>query len=600
MRITTRSIPFAACAAWAASCGGDSASDGDGGGTADESGSASAPTVGSMSESVDDGPDTGPDTADSTATDGGTDTDTCGGEGIIPAERRVDWTFAGVPGGIPHRETTCATIEFSADVTDFAPVIQAAIDACPSEQVVLIGEGAFPIGSPILLDATPQSITVRGMGPEITRLVPSGTTVFTLGVDASSPVDVAIVGGTEKGSDRIELASVPAEITADIVVMIDRANDPELVHAVSDPDARRMTQLAMVTAVEGNELVVEPPLAFDFSDEPHLTRFAPFARFQGIEDLSIDSAGSTGGRTFFFDGCYGCWLRNIANHVPPTYHLVGANTLRCEVRDSLFDDSQTYGPDNGGVVLYGNNTGWKVENNIFFRTFPGVELNISSSANVIAYNYATDVRGGTDWNMATCDFNDNHAPHDFMNLYEGNIGVMFMADGYFGSSSHGTLFRNNFGAPHPTYPTGNRQAVSLKRWAYYYNVVGNVLGAADWPADGEYQIDVEYGYEIATIYQLGFPNIGNNSLMPADGASPPGIDAHVEETLLRHGNYDYDNADTIWDPAICETTIPSSVVYTSAPAWWPDATPWPPIGPDVDGLVVELPAQARAHDLGLP
>lgn len=578
-----------------AACGDDSAGDGGDTGGGDDSGSASAPTVGSMSESVDDGPGTVDSTADD---DGGTDTGEC--DDIIPAERRIDWTFAGVPGGIPHRETICATIDFDAGVGDFTPVIQAAIDACPSEQVVQIGEGTFPVGGAILLDASPQSITVRGMGPEITRLVPSDGSVFILGVDASSPVEVAITGGTEKGSDRIELASVPAEITAGIVVMIDRANDPELVHSGSDPDVRRMTQLAMVTAVEGNALVVEPPLAFDFSDDPHLTRFAPFAQFQGIEDLSIDSGGSASGRTFFFDGCYGCWLRNIANHVPPSYHLVGANTLRCEVRDSLLDDSQTYGADNGGVVLYGNNTGWRIENNVFFRTFPGVELNLSSSANVVAYNYATDVRAGTDWNMAACDFNDNHGPHDFMNLYEGNSGVMFMSDGYFGSGSHGTLFRNHFGAPHPTFPTGNRQAISLKRWAYYYNVVGNVLGAPDWPADGEYQVEGEYGYEIATIYQLGFPNIGNNSLVPFDGASPEGIDAHVEETLLRHGNYDYDNADTIWDPAICATTLPASLAYDDVPAWWPDATPWPPIGPDVGELVVELPAQSRAHDLGLP
>jgi len=467
----------------------------------------------------------------------------------------------------------------------------------------MLSPGSFPIAGKLLLGDAPMGITLRGSGPDQTELVSTDTIAIELGASIMTPLDVAIVGGTQKASERIELASIPPEIAVDTIVMIDRENDPELVHEVTPSGTRRMTQVAIVTAVEGNEIAIEPPLVFDFSADPHLTVLTQAGRFHGVEDLSIERSGASGLKgTYFLQQCYGCWLRNVESHVPPAYHIVATNTLRCEARDMYLDDSQTYGHDNGGVVLYGNNTGWKIENNVFFRNFPAIELNGSSNGNVIAYNYSSDVRGGEEgeWDMAACDFNDNHSPHNLMNLYEGNVGTMFMSDGYFGSSSHGTLFRNHFGAAHPTYPTGNRQAVSLKRWAYYYNVVGNVLGDDDWPANGEYEIETEYGYDIATIYQLGFPNIGNNSLTPGDGASPQGIDAHVKETILRHANWDYDNADVVWDPAIAETTLPSSLVYGGAPAWWPDTTPWPPIGPDVDGLVHEIPAQARAHEAGLP
>ena len=36
----------------------------------------------------------------------------------------------------------------------------------------------------------------------------------------------------------------------------------------------------------------------------------------------------------------------------------------------------------------------------------------------------------------------NHGPHNMLNLIEGNVFHWYKDDGYFGSSSHNTLFRN--------------------------------------------------------------------------------------------------------------------------------------------------------------
>src|SRR6185369_2598627 len=64
---------------------------------------------------------------------------------IIPANRRTDWSSSavGVPGGIPTRTTIYRSLAAGASSAQ----IQAALDACPANQVVLLGPGDFPISS---------------------------------------------------------------------------------------------------------------------------------------------------------------------------------------------------------------------------------------------------------------------------------------------------------------------------------------------------------------------------------------------------------------------------------------------------------------------
>src|SRR3954464_2448466 len=57
----------------------------------------------------------------------------------ISSSRRIDWSAAGVPGGIPARTTVCAT--FNPGAT--AAQINSAIAACPAGQVVLLNAGTY-------------------------------------------------------------------------------------------------------------------------------------------------------------------------------------------------------------------------------------------------------------------------------------------------------------------------------------------------------------------------------------------------------------------------------------------------------------------------
>src|SRR5262245_35683238 len=97
----------------------------------------------------------------------------------IPSNRRTDWTYTGVPGGIPNRTTICAT--FSPGAT--ATAINNAINAC-NNGVVLLNAGTYTSSS---LNGTirvfKSNVTLRGAGADQTIL--TGLNVINLGNGAN-------------------------------------------------------------------------------------------------------------------------------------------------------------------------------------------------------------------------------------------------------------------------------------------------------------------------------------------------------------------------------------------------------------------------------
>ena len=179
-----------------------------------------------------------------------------------------------------------------------------------------------------------------------------------------------------------------------------------------------------------------------------------------------------------------------------------------------------------------------------------------------------------------------------LNLCEGNVFQnSFKDDGYFGSSSHNTLFRNVI-----------PDQVALKHFCNYYNIVGNILGAipAPPPLVRVYETEVSdyWNQNLYPIYELGFPNIGNahhdgtfiGPTTPPDYHTLPNtldgcqqLDRNVKNTIIRHGNYDYVNNAVVWDPNIPDHTIPDSLFTTQAESIargmiWGNLT-FPPINP---------------------
>ena len=71
-----------------------------------------------------------------------------------------------------------------------------------------------------------------------------------------------------------------------------------------------------------------------------------------------------------------------------------------------------------------------IEDNIVNMGFPSIMLENSTSGTVVAYNYSYN---SPNVELMPGDLNTNHGAHNLMNLWEGNVGSQFQADGYHGS-----------------------------------------------------------------------------------------------------------------------------------------------------------------------
>jgi hypothetical protein len=538
-------------------------------------------------------------------------------QAVIPPGRMIDWSRAGVPGGIPVRTDVCATIDASLygnGTANAAAVINAAIDACPENQVVSLPAGNYRLEAPINLKAKSR-ISLRGAGPGSTVLKPvDGIAAAITTGQSNLSGERAITGGSDKGSISLTLSDASG-IQPGSILDIYQANDPDFYWSRGG-FTDHTGQYAMVTRVSGTTIEIEDPLVWSFKLNPRCkVKTNKGITWVGVEDLTITAGNTYDGSMIQFWDAYASWIKNVETAWGNgNEHIYLYGSLRCEVRDSYIHDTYSttdgygietamgYGGPRGGC------TGTLIENNIFSGLW-GATILETEVGSVVAYNFSRNMRfpGWPDYQIY--DFNGNHGPHGMMCLYEGNVGGGgIQQDGYHGSVSHATYFRNAWSGVHvEPNRTGNIKLIDLCRFSYYHNVVGNVLGSPAWPraTTGRYEMTGQPGYtEQAVIYRLGYPNMGNNGYSatnPPSNADDGGLDAKVAATLMRWGNFDYQNNAARWEAselpqgvAVPATqTLPVSLRYSSKPSWWPQNIVWPPIGPDKTPMVDKIPAEAR-------
>lgn len=514
----------------------------------------------------------------------------------------IDWAkVSGVEGGIPARSAVCADLGTldATGATNVLPQLQAAIDACPPDQVVKLPAGAFLLDGALRMKSR---VTLRGAGPT-TVLRPTQTIGFEGGLGR---VTRTIVSGSQTGSNKVVVDPPPVGLTVDSSMMIDELNDPSYVHPYGYEDSktapllcsycdepyggtRVRAQMVRVTAINDKTVEFTPALYSPYStardaridfrasaapDQPNVLHHA------GVEDMTIDPSGP--GEIVHIEGAQNCWLANVDFEIraDSVAAVRGYYAHRVEIRHSRFNG---HTPRAMAILPQVHTEGWRVEDNVFVAVTLSFLQVGRQGGHVFGYNYVHSNSGTT---TALINDNGNHGAHPQFVLFEGNKLAKHHADSIHGSSSHYTLFRNHLrGRRDDT--TFGAGCVWIDSWNYHYNVVGNVLG---YPGMPKFRFEAESPEPIddtMILFRFGY-----------SGYNPYGSYPLSKSTTLRHGNYDFGRNQTDWDPAIASHRLPPSLYLEGKPSFY-RSLPFPSIGPDVAGYYTnELPAEYRFNHGG--
>jgi hypothetical protein len=529
-----------------------------------------------------------------------------GGE-IIPDDRKIDWSYAGIPGGIPERTSVCATIDsavYGNGTTDATDAIQNALDSCPDGQVVYVPEGTYLVNGTIHLY---DYDTLRGAGPGKTILKHAGGWSRSL-VDMRGSIYYQLatlhkthdVVEANKDSQSITLSSSSGIMPGDIL-LINQLNDNDIVDPVGvegkctycgyEGGDRVLGQFVEVTAVNGNQVTLNLPLHWTYNTnlDPWAYQVDSYAMIHnaGLEDLTLTQDYPEVEFMIEMDGAQYSWIKNVEIQNIQRRAMWIINSLQNEIRECYVHIGiDGYGRDRGyGIFLDVHSSNNLVEDNILSTIDGGgIMTGGGASGNVIAYNYLHDILFDDPWWLIASP-SINHNPHPKMNLWEGDIGIKAEADIIHGSSSHNTIFRSRLAGWQSDTITTRNNAIEIAAKNIYMNVVGSVLGTPG--KSNKYEVLPGQPYDDSSDYVIWALGVGS-------GVDDPNVAA----TLLRHGNYDYVTNSVVWDPGIANHDIPDSLYLSRKPEWWCQETPWPLIGPDVDGYYNDIPAKRRFE--GLP
>ena len=510
---------------------------------------------------------------------------------ILPANRTPNglgnWVnIAGVPGGIPNRTTIYQTIAAGAS----AATVQTALNACPSNQVVLLSAGTYTWSATVTI---PNGVTLRGAGTGSTIINSSQNPVIwfhgynpvILYSSAASGTHVSWTGGYTQGGNVITVASTSG-LTVGKIIWMDQLNDSDTsanglqqsgnitggaystASYPSDGRDRYQFQLNTVTAINGNQLTLSEPVympnwSSSLSPQVWWESSSPMS-MAGVENLAIHGTAGSGNGNYGIQlyGCYACWIKNV-NLTGFRYYTFPCVTVRCEIRHCMIYGPHSTTDDYGYYPKF--SSGLLVEDNIG-NDCGSIFLIQGVSGSVFAYNYATNLMSQSGY------MTYGYLPHGGnpnMILFEGNWGPGMGMDNTWGSAAYNTVFRNRFVGKSDSgiAANGNIEAVQISAVNRHMNIVGNVLGTSGY--NTYYDDTVSSCHDPNRVYFWG----GNSACTGTD-------DPLARSTAIRAYNWTSATSTNngITADGYSASAVPNSLYLSSKPSYFGNLT-WPPIDP---------------------
>jgi hypothetical protein len=567
---------------------------------------------------------------------------------LLPADRATLWS-PGIPGGIPHRTTTCTTLSsdrFGDGRLDASVALQAALDGCAAGQVVMLSAGRFTINHHVILRT---GVTLRGAGPGVTTLqktngaisgayrVPDAQPIVIVGPSRWPSVDESttqhLVADGEKGAFVVAVADARGFAPGQFVVLDEdnyttgfwqslpnRNGIPTLTRIWAtdrvtwqrhsppgrqdDPfpealkwfsrSGRPVNEIKEIAEVRHNLITFTTPLHIGYrtSHGAQLTRYtggSVHVKNAGLEDLTV--TGGSDGAIRFESAAY-CWLRNVEDTVWLGEGVAINHSFRVEVRDSYLHDGAWSAPGGGGYALSlaAGSAEILVENNIAVRANKLIVARSAGAGSVVGYNYMDDGFINYDPAWQEVGINGSHmvGPHHM--LFEGNQSFNYDSDNTHGSAIFHTVFRNHLtGLRRDFRGLANGRAAGLGYGSWWHTFIGNVLGVADQMSGWRYEDPGDR--RVGHAWGNG-PSIWKLGYDPIHWEQA--VDPKVASTVIREGNFDYVTGRTHWDGT--PHPLPDSLYLKNKPAFF-GSRAWPWVDPIGATKLHQLPARERYESL---
>jgi len=387
-----------------------------------------------------------------------------------PGDCAIDWSTAGVPGGIPSGSWTQSGSTITAaqspcnnGAADCTSTIQTALNSCGTDHYVLLGAGTFLLNGTL---SVPSNCVLRGAGANQTILNEKETSgaAVQMGVGFSGgPTTggtVTITSGNTAGSASIVVSSASG-ISVGMYLLITELNDSTYV-SIAGADGsctwcdggigwngtRVRGQIVEVESVSGTTVGISPDLYTNYgvasgTSPAFATPFSAAAKFAGVENIQF-FANNTGVPEHVMMGmCAYCWASGIEGNYADGDHIDITWSFHDEVINSYFSNAflHTPGAFDSTVDVSNKSTGCLIQNNIFERLHNSIMLEWGAAGNVVGYNYTIGDFDSSSylWMYKGIDF---HGASPQFNLMEGNNDISSQIDSDWGSASNNTLFRN--------------------------------------------------------------------------------------------------------------------------------------------------------------